>query len=120
MELNFQPELGFAVTPRVLIYERPEMEASVQWFAVGPGQYMPFFHFDLHERWSVWLFRHAKKKFDSWIADWKSFPIFTHAEEDSEVLDRLREHFGFTYFGEIPCTDGKNRRLYVHYGPKRG
>lgn len=116
MELHHRSQWGFRETNRVAIYECIEFEASVHW-AVIDGNFMPFFHLEVFEPWTPRMFRHAKRTFDRWISDWKQFPMFTMADEDSEVLDRLREHFGFTFFKEIPCSDGKNRRLFVHYGP---
>lgn len=119
MEVFDRPEWGFRETPRVTLYESPEMEASVHW-VVMDGRYMPFFHLEVFEPWSMWLFRTSKKRFAEWLAKWKQFPLFTYSDEDSEVLDRLRVHFGFEYLRDVPCSDGKIRRLFVHYGPPKG
>lgn len=118
MELHERPGWGFRETNRVLIYERPDSGAWVHWVYLD-GKFMPFFHFEVYEPWSLWLFRNLKKKFANWSSDWGQWPLFTMADEDSDALDRLREHFGFQYLKEIPCSDGKVRRLYVHYGHKK-
>lgn len=77
------------------------------------GEPCTFLHLQIFEPWSVPMFRNVMRH-------WKEFrknvtcPLFTMADEDSDTLNRLREHFGFKHFADIPCSDGTTRRLYLH------
>lgn len=112
LEWSFNEVLGCFETKRVLIHDGTDYLASYHVMDVGNGKRMPFFHLQ------VWFLNHNVLR--DMLKEWKAFRtrtpdrIFTMADVDTPALDRLRLKFGFKFLAEIPCTDGKVRRLFVH------
>jgi len=79
---------------------------------------MVFFHLDVYYM-SASVLKDLKKR-------WKSFreavpiTLFVMLTAENEANRRLVEMFGFKFLSVIPCTDGKERNLFVHFGPTNG
>jgi len=100
---------------RTILWDQPEYTASIHEAKLSEEVTMTFFHLD------VFYLDHKilKEMRQRWKEFREVFPVvlFTMGDNDTKALNRLREMFGFQYLKDIPCSDGKSRRLYVHYGP---
>lgn len=109
---------GYENSPRTIVWdEDPEWTASIHTAHVAEGIEMTFFHLDVYYMSPSVL----KSMLRAWREYRHTLPqrLFTMGDQDTDALDRLRERFGFRYLNDIPCTDGRIRRLYVHFGPTK-
>lgn len=100
-------------TRRHVVADGVEWTAEVHFEKIDDDKVICWFH--LH----VW--RMSTSNLKAMLRAWSDYRsilpqiIYTMADEDTEALDRLRERFGFRFIGTVPCSDGVERRAYVHF-----
>jgi len=101
---------------RKIIWDQPEYTASTHVADLGEGQLMTFFHVDVYFLSKEIL----QDMLQRWQVFRKTVPIvlFAMGEVDDEKFHRFVSLVGFQKLKEIPCTDGKTRRLYVSWPPQ--
>lgn len=104
--------------PRVVVLDEPEYTASYHVTDLDCGRSMTFVHLD------VYYMSHSilKQLKAQWVLWRQSCPVvlYAMADEDTETWVKFVSKFGFQYLADIPCTDGKTRRLFVNFGPQGG
>lgn len=98
-------------TEPVLVYDGTDYIASYTTYVLDNGP-MVMFHLDVFY-FSHTVLRDMEQKWAVFRSVFKN-PIFCHLEDDTERGLRFLSRFGFVPVGEVPCTDGKSRRVYVH------
>ncbi len=103
-------------TPREVVLDEPEYTASYHTVDLGEGRVMTFVHLDVFYM-SHSILRQLKSQWKLWR---QACPIILYAmaDEDTVTWSKFISHFGFQYLRDVPCTDGKTRRLFVNFGPK--
>lgn len=100
---------------RIIVWDEPEYIASMHEEDLGEGRKMTLFHLDVFY-FSAEILR---LMLNQWAVFRRSVPIvlFAHGEVDDDKFARFISYFGFEYLRDIPCSDGKTRRLFVNYAP---
>lgn len=105
-------------TDRVQVWSEVEYDAFVHAYILPDGQEMIFFHLE--------TFRMSKEVLKSMKRAWEVFraantmPLFVMQDVETPSHRRLVEMFGFKHHGELPCTDGKTRNIFIHIAPPIG
>jgi len=101
------------IPDRFQVVDEVDYVGSYHQHDLGDGQKMVMVHMD------VWYFSPSvlKKMKKQWAVFRKSMrcPLFAMGETDDAKFERYVSLFGFQYLTNIPCTDGKVRRLFVNY-----
>lgn len=110
-------EIGYEVSPRVMVLDEPEYTASYHVTDLGDGRIMTFVHLDVFF-WHPQVLRDLERK---WALFREHVPITLYAMADDErpVWPKFIKRFGFEFLHDVVCTDGKTRRLFVNYGPTK-
>lgn len=111
---------GCRETDRVLIHDGTEWIASAHWVDLGDGVPRVFFHLEVFYL-SASILREMQARWKQWRAQEPGL-IFTMADRDTPVLDRLRKKFGFEVLRHkngapwrVHGSDKRSRKLFVHY-----
>jgi hypothetical protein len=110
-------DLGYSVSPRIVVIDEPEYTASYHVTDLGENRLMTFVHLDVY-----FLNPEILRRLDSqWALFRRCVPItlYSMADEDTPVWSKFISRFGFEFLHDIECTDGKTRRLFVNYGPNQ-
>lgn len=108
-------DLGYEVSPRVVVLDEPEYTASYHVTDLGDNRLMTFVHLDVY-----YMDKEVLRRLDAQWKVWREHvPIVLYAmsDDDTSVWSKFIARFGFEFLKDIPCTDGKTRRLFVNYGP---
>ena len=96
------------------IHSEPEYETWIETQETADGQTLNFFHCE------VFYFNHSILR--RMIKQWRIFrthvpqALFVMGEVDDDKWASFIQHFGFRYLSTAPCTDGKERRIFISGG----
>jgi hypothetical protein len=101
---------------RFVVWDEPEYTAEMHIEDLD-GELMHFFHLDVFY-FSPRILRQMVKQ---WIVFREHVPVvlFCMGDEDDDKWKRFISHFGFQYLRDVPCTDGKTRRIFINLGPTK-
>lgn len=109
-------EQPYEETDRVIVYDGTEYITSCHAVYLPTGEEMIFFHLD--------VFYMSPEVLRDMIDNWKRFrrdvpcTLFCMLTDENKASRRLIEkYFGFVPLKVIPCTDGKDRTIFVNHGP---
>lgn len=107
------------IPQRIIVADEPEFTISYHVQELGEGQVMTFVHLDVYY-FSASILRRIKELYERFRTFDDSVTLFCMGEEDDNKFAKFVSHLGFEYLRDIPCTDGKTRRLFVNFGPAIG
>ena len=94
-----------------VIQDEPEYLARIKIHDFG-GSQVPFLHLEFR-KWN-------KESYRKLLEAWKLFRLTVRGSflavsngEDDDKWRKFVERLGFTYFTNVDCPDGKNRRCYI-------
>lgn len=101
------------ISERTILIDEPEYIASYHTTDLGDGKVMTFFHLDIF----YFSAQVLKKMQKHWKLIRKAFPcvFYTMADDESEAWRKLVRKFGFRFLSTTPCSDGKERSIFVHF-----
>ncbi|MBB4039098.1 hypothetical protein GGR34_000733 [Microvirga flocculans] len=109
---------AFEETERLTVFDGTEYIASCHAVYLPTGEEMIFFHLD--------VFYMSHNVLQDMLKNWKRFRedvpvrLFCMLTDENKASRRLIEkYFGFVPIKVIPCTDGKDRTIFVNNGPAR-
>ena len=96
------------------IHSEVDYDTWIETQELESGQTLNFFHCE------VFYWRPSTLK--RMITQWRIFrthvpqALFCQGEVDDEKWAKFIHHFGFKYLTTVPCTDGKERRIFISGG----
>jgi hypothetical protein len=99
---------------REVIVDTTDYIGSIHQEEFEDGTKMVFVHMDIFY-WAPSVLKHMIKTWPIFREGLKDIPLFCMADDDNEKWERYISRFGFQYLSDIPCSDGKIRRLFVNY-----
>jgi hypothetical protein len=109
-------ENPYEETDRIIVYDGTEYIASCHAVYLPTGEEMTFFHLDVYYM--------NPEVLRDMVKMWKKFRaecpvrLFCMLDDENKASRRLIEkYFGFEPLRVIPCTDGKERTIFVNHGP---
>lgn len=112
-------EGAYESSERLTVYDGTEYIASCHTERLPEGQEMIFFHLDVYYMSPSVL----KDMLENWKRFRRDVPVrlFCMLTDENKASRRLIEkYFGFIPVMVIPCTDGKDRTIFVNFGPTSG
>lgn len=109
-------EMPFEETERFTVFDGTEYIAQCHAVYLPTGEEMIFFHLDVYYMSAQVL----KDMQEQWKRFRRDVPVrlFCMQTEETPASRRLIEkYFGFVPLMVIPCTDGKERTIFVNNGP---
>jgi len=99
--------------PTYTIHSEPDFDVSITIQEPETGAFMPFVHLDVYY-WAPSTLRKLIALHKT-LRPTLSNILYCHGTVDDEKFDRFVTRFGWQVLSSAPCTDGKTRRIYVHY-----
>lgn len=99
--------------PRVTLHSEPAFDLAVNYQQPQPGTLMTFVHLEVYQT--------APSVMRSMQAMWSTVRptlgpiVFCHGEIDDHKFHKFVTRFGWQHLSHTNCSDGKTRRIYVHY-----
>jgi hypothetical protein len=115
-ELVRETEGALLDHPREVLADCEDYLVEWHWSEVVGQCRVPFMHLSVASPTSPRVMRELKELWGR--LQWDLPPImFAAATVDDDRITRLARWFGFQYLSTAPCSDGKERRIFVHYRP---
>jgi hypothetical protein len=93
------------------VVDRPEYNCSLEEFRNGPHQMM-FIHLTVHQ-WTKQALKIMKREF-ALLREHVTCPLYGAGDVDDDKWSSFVKLFGFKFLRNVNCTDGKQRRLFIH------
>ena len=103
--------------PREVLADCEDYLVEWNWFELSTGDKLPFMHISMASPTSPRIMRELRELWGR--LQWDLPPVmFAAATHDARRISRLARWFNFSYLTDAPCSDGKVRRIFVHYRRK--
>ena len=106
---------GWHEAGRYVVEDCPEFLCELQEFRRGNDQ-MVFIHLTT-ENWSLKTLRKMQNDF-ALLRECVTCPLYACGNDTDEKWAQFISLFGFRPLTEAVCTDGKRRRIFVHFKDK--